>query len=70
MRLRRRLERLEVKRGITSVEGPRVIFLCSPGRGASVALMIGGETLSRHDGETELAFMERVEAIHQVSEGG
>ena len=43
-------------------EGPSVIYLTSPGREARVALVVGGGTVSRLDGETEKAFTERVKA--------
>jgi hypothetical protein len=61
--LRRRLERLEGKRG-AAVRGPSVIFLCSGETGEPLAAMLmGGGTLTREDGETVEAFTARAEAL-------
>ena len=56
MTLRKRLDRLEGKRG-TAALGPSVIFLCSGETGEPLAAMLmGGGSLTREDGETAEAF--------------
>lgn len=62
MTLGRRLERLESKRG-TTARGPSVIFFCDPETGEPLAAMLmGGGTLTREDGETVEAFTARANA--------
>lgn len=59
MTLHRRLEKLEGKRRATA-SGPSVVFLCSGESGEPlVALLIGGGSLTREDGETVEAFTAR-----------
>jgi len=59
--LRNRLERLEAKRGSGDV-GPNVIFFCAPGGEPSAALILGGGTVTRNEGETVEAFTARASA--------
>jgi len=62
MTLRKRLDLLEGKRG-TAALGPSVIFLCSGESGEPLAAMLmGGGSLPREDGETAEAFTARAEA--------
>ncbi len=62
MTLRKRLDRLEAKRGAAAL-GPSVIFFCEPGTGEPLAAMlVGGCTLTREDGETVEAFTARADA--------
>ena len=62
MTLRARLDRLEGKRG-TAARGPSVIFLCAAGTSEPLAAMlIGGVSLTREDGETAEAFTARANA--------
>lgn len=61
MTLRKRLDRLEVKRGAAAL-GPFVIFLCEAETGEPLAAMLmGGGTLTREDGETVEAFTARAD---------
>ncbi len=62
MTLRKRLDRLEGKRG-TAALGPSVIFLCSGETAEPLAAMLmGGGSLTREDGETAEAFTARADA--------
>lgn len=62
-RLRTRLDRLEAQRGGGAVAGPSVIIFCAGDTGEPMAAMLkGGETLTREDGETSEAFTARAEA--------
>ena len=62
MTLRKRLDRLEGKRG-TAALGPSVVFLCEAETGEPLAAMLmGGGSLTREDGETAEAFTARAEA--------
>ena len=62
MTLRKRLDRLEGKRG-TAALGPSVIFFCSGETGEPLAaILMGGGSLTREDGETAEAFTARAEA--------
>ena len=62
MTLGRRLSRLEGKRGAAAV-GPSVIFLCEAESGEPLAAMLmGGGTLTREDGEPVEAFTARANA--------
>ena len=62
MNLRRQLDRLEGKRG-TAACGPSVIFLCSGETGEPLAAMLmGGGSLTREDGETVEGFNARADA--------
>lgn len=59
--LRTRLDRLEGRRG-TAARGPAVVFLCSGETGEPLAaLLMGGGTLTREDGETVEAFTARAD---------
>lgn len=63
MTLRRRLDKLEGKRGGTA-PCPSVIFLCAAGTDAPLAaLLMGGGALDREDGETAEAFTARARAV-------
>lgn len=59
-RLRTRLDRLEAQRCGGAVAGPSVIFIAEADGEAMAALFLGGSGASRLDGETEAAFIERV----------
>lgn len=62
MTLRRRIERLEGKRGVAGA-GPSVIFICDAVTGEpGAALLVGGGGLTREAGESVEAFMARAEA--------
>ena len=62
MTLRNRIDRLEGKRGMAAL-GPSVIFLCSGETGEPLAAMLmGGGSLTREDGETVESFTARAEA--------
>lgn len=62
MTLRKRIDRLEGKRGKAAL-GPFVIFLCSGETCEPLAAMlIGGGNLTREDSETAEAFAARAEA--------
>jgi len=63
MTLRKRIDRLEGKRG-TAALGPSVIFLCSGETCEPLAAMLmGGGNLTREDSETAEAFTARAEAL-------
>lgn len=64
--LRRRLDRLEGKRGGPDGE-PAVIFLCEAGGEARAALVTGGGTLSREPNESEAAFIARASQAASVT---
>jgi hypothetical protein len=60
--LRKRLDRLEGKRGAAAL-GPCVIFLCEAETGEPLtAILLGGGTLTRKDEETADAFTARASA--------
>lgn len=59
MTLRKRVNLLEDKHSGRASAGPNVAFICGADDEARTALRIGGDALSRHDGETESAFMAR-----------
>jgi hypothetical protein len=62
MTLRRRLERIEGKRGRTP-EGPSVIFICVAETGEPEnAILVGGGGLTREPGESADAFRARAHA--------
>lgn len=62
MTLHKRLAKLEGKRGAAAL-GPSVIFLCEAETGEPLAAMlVGGGTLTREDGETVEAFTARANA--------
>lgn len=62
MTLSKRLDRLKGKRG-TAALGPSVVFLCSGESGEPLAAMLmGGGSLTREDGETAEAFTARAKA--------
>lgn len=66
MTLRKRLDKLEGKRG-TTAHGPSVIFLCDGETGEPLsAMLMRGGTLTREDGEAAEAFTAR--AMVEVSE--
>lgn len=63
MTLSKRLERLEGKRAQSAENGPSVIFLCDAETGEpSVALIVGGDSISREPDETQEAFEARATA--------
>jgi len=57
MSIQRRLAKLTARR--PPVDGPRVIFVCNPGGDPRFAYVIGGENVTRGDGETAAAFKAR-----------
>lgn len=60
MTLSKRLARLEAERGKGAADMPSVIFLCDVETGEpSVALIVGGESISREPDETREAFEAR-----------
>lgn len=62
MTLRKRIDRLEGKRGKAAL-WPSVIFFCSGETGEPLAaILMGGGSLTREDGETAEAFTARAEA--------
>ncbi|MBR3369801.1 MAG: hypothetical protein IKG52_04145 [Rhodobacteraceae bacterium] len=62
MTLRKRLGRLEGKRG-TAAPGPSLVFLCeAETREPLAAMLMGGGSLTREDGETVEAFTAQAEA--------
>lgn len=63
MTLRQRLDRLEAQRGGGAATGPSVIFIGEVGGETHWALFRGGSGASRLDGETEAAFIARVENV-------
>jgi hypothetical protein len=61
VQLRKRLDKLESKRGSNAL-APSVIFFCDGASGEpKAAMVIGGENLTREDGETLEAFTARAE---------
>lgn len=63
MNLRKRLDRIEAKRGTNARAAPSVIFLCSAETGEpSSALIVGGGTIGREPGESREAFEARASA--------
>ena len=59
--MRKRLDKLESKRG-GNAPAPSVIFLCDGASGEpKAAMVIGGDNLTREDGETVEAFTARAE---------
>jgi hypothetical protein len=63
MNLRKRLDRIEAKRGAHVPAGPSVIFLCDGATGEPMsALIIGAGSISREPGETREAFEARATA--------
>ncbi len=75
MSLRKRLDRLEAKRGPRPPAGPSVIFLCDGATGEPLSAMIrGGSTVNREPDEPREAFEARASAgapaaIHLPSDG-
>ena len=59
-RLRTRLDRLEAQRGGGAVAGPSVIFINEADGETRAAIFRGGSGASRLDGETEAAFIGRM----------
>jgi hypothetical protein len=57
MTLRRRIGKLGAAR--TPVEWPRAIYVCGPDGDPRGALIVGGESLERKDGESAEAFRAR-----------
>jgi len=62
MALHKRLERLEARHKQSSSAGPNVIFFYTPGEEPSAALILGGGTVTRNDGESVDAFTARASA--------
>lgn len=63
MNLRKRLDRIEAKRGANAPAGPSVIFLCSAETGElSSAMIVGGGSIQRNPGESREAFEARASA--------
>lgn len=62
-RLRTRLDRLEAQRGGGAVAGPSVIFIAEAGGETHAAIFRGGSGASRLEGETESAFIARVDEM-------
>lgn len=63
--MRRRLDKLEGKRGGMAL-GPSVIFLCAAGNGEPLtALLTGGGAPDRESGETAEAFTARASCARE-----
>lgn len=63
MSLRRRLDRIEAKRGARAPAGPSVVFLCDGATGEpGAAIIIGGGTIRREPDESREAFEARASA--------
>ena len=63
MTLSKRIDRLEERRG-TAAHGPSLILLgCGKTGEPMAAMLLGGGSLAREDGETAEAFTARAEAV-------
>lgn len=63
MNLRKRLDRIEAKRGAHAPAGPSVIFLCDGATGEPLgAIIMGGGSIRREPDETREAFEARASA--------
>jgi hypothetical protein len=69
MTIRKRIERLEIKRGLGAPEGPLVIFLCDAETGEPrSALIVGGGSIPREPGEPREAFKARAMAVNPAAQ--
>lgn len=60
MAIRKRIERLEAKRGKSTRAGPAVVFLVDAVSGEpKTAMLVGGGSITREDGESREAFEAR-----------
>lgn len=68
MTLKKRLNRIESRRGGSFAFRPSVILISSPGGEAQGAILVhgGGGTVARYGDETEEAFLARIDRLGQV----
>lgn len=62
MTMKKRIDHIEAQLGGGAPFRPSVIIVSSPGGEAGSAILVHGGTISRHDDETEKAFIARAES--------